>query len=664
MRKLGTLWVILASALAAQEVVAPTPEQAGPPRGDNADGYNITNSFETGYRFATLAGDEGMYRSQVNFGNGLRLLGSKLTIDSTDGHGRFFDEIVLTTQGLGNDPYESAMLRVRKNRLYRYDLLWRLDDYFNPGLTISQGNHLLDTQRRMQDHNLTLFPDSAFRLFVGYTRNEQDGMALTTVNDFSIAGNEFPLFGNMNRLENEYRLGGELNLFGVKLNVMHGWDNYTEGFATPYVLAGPGEQPLNGTGLSSFERTEPYHGSSPYWNLNLRADRKWISVGARFSYNSGGRNFLFNESALGTIIGAAQNEQIAVAGLGRHPVASGSLTLSLFPTSKLTITNQTSFYNSRFEGDSTYVQFDNATQSAAFLTFEQLGIVTVANATDATWRARKWMGFYAGYHYSERRIRSDELFTEANAQQLFPSELRNHLHVGLAGIRVQPLNGLNVRLEAEVGRADHPFTPAADGSYHALNGLVQYRRKTLTLSAGFNSDYNFNSVSISQYSSKSRSYSADASWAARDWLTFDASYVKMDVDTVAGIAYFALGQFVENGNSVYISNIHFGNLGVRFGIGKRVDLFVGYSRVQDVGDGRSNPLAPAEAQPAVPGIPAFIAAQTFPLTYETPSARLSVKLHERLRWNAGYQHYRYLEEFSVLQNYQAHTGYSSVTWSF
>ena len=41
---------------------------------------------------------------------------------------------MLSTSGLGNDPYQNASLRVQKNGLYRYDMLWREDDYYNPGL--------------------------------------------------------------------------------------------------------------------------------------------------------------------------------------------------------------------------------------------------------------------------------------------------------------------------------------------------------------------------------------------------------------------------------------------------------------------------------------------------------------------------------------------------
>ena len=81
------LFFAILGAASAQQVVPPTPEQVGPPRGDNAGNYNITQSFETGYRFSEVFGDIGEYRSDVNYGNGIRLLGSSLTIDSKDGHG-------------------------------------------------------------------------------------------------------------------------------------------------------------------------------------------------------------------------------------------------------------------------------------------------------------------------------------------------------------------------------------------------------------------------------------------------------------------------------------------------------------------------------------------------------------------------------------------------
>jgi hypothetical protein len=263
----------LVGALPGQQGVAPTAARVGPLRGEDVSGYNVVNSFETGYRFRSVGGDLGKYRSDVNYGNGVRLVASKLTVNSKDGHGRMFDEIVLTTQGLGNDPYQFSSLRIQKNRLYRYDMFWRSNDYVNPGLTIAGGQHLSDTQRRFQDHDLTLLPQSKIRLFLGYTRNSQDGPALTTIQLFDSRGDEFPLFSDIRRVRNEYRLGGEIQLAGVKLNWLRGWDDFKEDTPTLLPAASEGNNPNDRTTLASLRRDEPYHGTTPYWRLNLFTEK-------------------------------------------------------------------------------------------------------------------------------------------------------------------------------------------------------------------------------------------------------------------------------------------------------------------------------------------------------------------------------------------------------
>lgn len=282
--------VLLAPALLAQQVAAPTPDQAGSPRGENTSDYNVVDSFETGYRFAVVDGSVGTYRSDVNYGNGIRLLDSNLSVNSRDGHGRWFDQIVLTTIGLGNDPYQAVTLRVEKNNLYRYDMLWRLDDYYNPGLPVAGGLHLMDTNRHMQDHNLTLLPLSHVQFHLGYSRNTQDGPALSTVQlcfDGNIycgtAGNEFPVFENVRRETNEYRLGADVNLLGFKLTLLHSWIFFKDdtGYQENGLLTG--DNPSTGVTLNQFQRSEPYHGSNPYWLANLNRSGNTLAVNGRLT---------------------------------------------------------------------------------------------------------------------------------------------------------------------------------------------------------------------------------------------------------------------------------------------------------------------------------------------------------------------------------------------
>lgn len=650
----------------AQPTVAPTSEPVGPPRGNDLSDYNIVDSFETGYRFRTFGGSFDQYRSTVNYGDGIRLLSSFFTMNSKDGHGRFFDEIVLTTQGLGNDPYQNATLRISKNRLYRYDMHWRLNDYFNPGLVTDggAGQHLLDTEYTNQDHDLTLFPESNLKFFLGYSRGNQEGPAISTVQLFDARGNEFPLFENVRRLRNEYRLGNEFRIFGVRVNWMRGWEDFKEDSS---YLSGQnlGNDLANPTTLTSFQRNEPIHGTSPYWRAALFTDRKYFSASGRFTYVSGRNAFVLDETAMGTALFGAANRQIVTSGVAQRPALTGNLTLSFFPTSKLTLVNHTAVNNIRIDGNSVYAQFDNATQSLSYLVFEFLGIRTIANETDLNFQPSSWLGFFGGFHYSDRLIRSIE---ETNVQgNIFnaPSEQSNQLRSGVFGIRLRPRKPLSLIVSGELGRADRPLTPISDRNYHALDARLRYKLKKVLFSASAQENYNVNSVSLSSYASHARTYSGDASWAPKDWFSLDASYSKLHLNTAGGIAYFASGQFLTGQQSIYVSNLHVANFTAHFDIRKRADLFVGYSHTQDTGDGRSQNVLPAEFTGQLQQQPgAFYFNQTYPLRFLSPMARFSVRITQKLRWNVGYQYYGYNANFYNNLDYHAHTGYSSLLWSF
>ncbi|MBI4877118.1 MAG: hypothetical protein HY822_20990 [Acidobacteria bacterium] len=613
----------LAAAAAAQPTAAPTPVQVGSVRGDNVGDYNVTSAFEAGYRFRSVGGNLGKYRGDVNFGNGMRLLSGSLTVHSREGHGGLFDEIALSTLGLGNDPYQHSNLRVQKNGLYRYDLVWRLSEYYNPALPIAFGQHAAGTVRRLQDHDFVLFPQSALRLFAGYSRNSQDGPALTTVMPFASASDTIPLFADVRRLRNEFRLGGEVTVKGVRLNVLRGWDRFAENTTS--------------TG-ASFRRAEPYRGSSPYWRTTLAADRKLWAANGRFSHTDGLRHFYFEEMAAGTgRFGAALNRQILVAGDGRRPVTTGNLSLTLFPASRLTLTNHTACHSTRMEGDSVYREVNNSTALDNLLQFRYLGIRAISNLTDASFRAHRWVTLYGGYHFSTRRIRSRERQSVGDFSGLAAAEQDNRLHAGLAGLRLQPAKPLRISLDAEVGRAGRPFYPIGERNYHALGGRIQYKTRNLQLTAATRANYNTNSVVLSAHSSRARNYSFDGSWTARSWLSLDAGYSRLHLDTVSGLAFFALGS-LQNQRYAYRSDLGAVHGGARVALRSRADLWAGYSRVEDRRD--------------------------FALTFESPMARFSLRLTPKLRWNAAYQHYRYGEPLLRAQDYRAHTGYTSLLWAF
>jgi hypothetical protein len=663
--RLTFLFFLIANVASAQAPVAPSPDLAGERTGENVHNYNIVDSFETGYRYSTVGGSDAQYRSSVNYGDGIRLLGSSLIVTSKNGHGPLFDQITLSTQGLGNDPYESVVLRVERNRIYRYDISWRRNDYFNPGLVTAggDGQHLLDTQNRMQDHDLTLFPQSNVKVFLGFSNSSQTGPAYSSIQSFDDSGNIFPLFSNVHRVWREYRLGNEFQVFGIRVNWMHGWQDFKDDAGAALATSGvPGAIPIapeSGVSLNSFQASDPNHGTNPYWRAAIFTDRKVFHVNGRFTYSGGRRAFVTDESARGISSSLSRVQDVVTLGNAQRPVATGNLNFNFTPTPKLTIANSTSVYNVRTLGNSFFSEFDSATQTTQVLFYNDLGIRTVANETNLNYQLSPLVGFMAGYHYSNRLITSQEEFTFAGATSGRPVEQSNQLHSGDVGVRFTPLKPLSVLLSAEVGSNSQPFTPLADGDYHALSARVQYRAKTFHLMAAANANYNANSVSLTSYGSQSRTYSVSGSWTPRSRFTLDAGFNRAHTYTIGGIAYFVDPQLIQGQSSIYLSNINSIYAGVRYEIGKRIDLYAGYTRVQDLGDGRSTVAAGIGSAPSQ-----FQAVQTFPLAFQSPMARLSVKINNRLRWNAGYQFYGYRADFASLLGYRANTGYTSLSFSF
>jgi hypothetical protein len=665
MRARDWLWILAPAALLAQPTVAPSPE-AGTRRGEDAFGYNFVNSWEIGYRARQLAGEESKYRSDVNFGNGVRLLAAQAGIYSRDGRGKYFDQLVFSTQGLGNDPYQSATLRLEKNRLYRYELGWRQNEYFNPGLVSGRGRQGLDTRRRWQDHDLVLLPESRLRLLAGYSRNSQDGPALATFNIDGALGDEFPVFADIRRKQNEYRLGGVAELRGWRLTLVRSWENFKEDTRHGRTTPSEGDNPADRIRLFNLRRDEPYHGTTRSWRLHLASgERRSYALNGRFTYAGGRRAFVSDEVFTGTNrLGAERNRQLVVFGAGRRPVATGNLTLTLMPTSRLTVGNHTALYHVRMEGDAALTEFNNAVRLPAFVYFEALGIRTLANTTDINYRPSARVGLYGGYQFSTRRIRSRERLDVEGFEEIVPAEQTSTIHAGLLGLRLKPGGPLTLSFTGELGRADRPIYPTSERRYEAFGARAEYRTKTLRLAASAASRWNTNSTALSAHSARGRHYTADAAWTPSARLAVEAGYAKLHLDTASALAYFAAARLITGEQSIYRSNLHTGYAGLRLSLRNRLDIYLGYHRLQDAGDGRAAASQPPAGRAIGSAQAAFRAVQTFPVTYQSPLGRLSVRIRDKLRWNAGYQWYGYAEEFATFQNYRAHTGYTSLSWSF
>jgi len=494
---------------------------------------------------------------------------------------------------------------------------------------------------------------------LGYSRETQGGTGIATDQTFG-TGSAFPLFSRIKWQRNEYRIGNELHWHHTVFIWTRAWADFKDD--STYSLNGGPTASLAGNNglLTAFIRTQPFHGTNPYWTAALFQTNTLFTFNGRFTYTGGQGAFLSSEGAAGLSSSlVAQNVQITTFGQGKRPVATGNATFSLFPTSKLTIVNHTSIYNVRTEGNNEMIQLNNLTQLTQTLNFQSLGIRTVATDADLTYQLTPGLALISGYEYSNRRINSVEESMTTRGTSLIPFSQTNQLHSGNAGFRWRPLKPLSIMVDGEIGRANLPFTPKSEGNFNAIRSIVNYRVKNFQASASLRDERNATSVTLSSFSSHSRVWSASASWSGSSWLSLDANYSKLHVDTLGGINFFANGTHLANQVSYYLSNLHTASAGVRLNK-NRFTVYFGGSLAKDTGDGRGN----ATSTTVGPAIPAFQAAQTFPLQYLSPVGRLSIRISERIRWNAGFQLFDYQTPFSPAINFVARTGYTSLLWSF
>lgn len=214
-----TFSVFFIALIVVPSSYAQTTETKGIDSGD----YNIQQSIDLGYRATWINGSTDTYDTFVNLGQGPRLFNYDLNLRSLDHNGLLFDNLSFSNFGYGGDPNDVSRLRVDKNRWYNLQILFRRDknfwDYnllanpFNPSsstpsVAISSSPHALNLVRRMQDYNLTLFPQSRVHLRLGYSRNRNEGPGFFTTDGGTIAD----FNQNYSYTTNSYHVGADFKL--------------------------------------------------------------------------------------------------------------------------------------------------------------------------------------------------------------------------------------------------------------------------------------------------------------------------------------------------------------------------------------------------------------------------------------------------------------------
>ena len=716
-----TVVVITVVARAQQPSPSPAktePKPASTPveSGEDAGGYTIISSVEVGYRGIAVGGDHNKYRSDLNYKAGPRLFDSSLLLRAKEGKGDLFETLLVTSTGWGSDPYSNLRIKVEQPKWYRFDATYRRSKYFrfvnnlaNPNWVFSPtsfsvlpnpvtGDHGYNTRMQTGDFDLTLLPKNRhIRITAGYSPERYSGPIFTS---YHVGGNEFNFPSELKSRANDFRLGADGSVGPLDYSFMQGFRLFRD---DSFISLGPTPGAnLNSTAasLTSFSRREPARGDINYTRFSLHTlIAKKLDVTGRIVHSKATTRYQFLEDFAGRNwnpritgwppgpLAATPNilnrGQYNITGHTTRPNTLGDIGLTLLATNKLRISNSFKVEDFSIDGFALFSDFFSVTRgSGASLRTDEISLSNLdankltkyrkyQNTLEGDYQFNARYSMHFGYRYGSRRIEeSFEGFNLGSNGSLTPPAVRtsefeaeeNHTHAVIGGFKARPANNWTIYFDGEHGTADNVFTRIGNYDYTNFRGKSKYSpTQRLSLNAAIIVRNNSNpseiaGVSIEDFgvSVKSRTFTSSIDWTANSKLSFNTGYNFYWVNSNAVVDYFFNSIRHPLGRSLYFGRNHYFFIDTVARLHPRASLYASYRINKDTGQGNR------VADPT--GNPGFLIA-SYPMSFQSPEARLAIRLTRHVDWNVGYQYYNYNESTLVgprPENYHAHLPYTSL----
>jgi hypothetical protein len=715
-----TLVMFAGIVIAQNASPSPKPKKAAEPpttsanTGEDAGDYTVTGTLEFGYRGLRVDGDLNKYQSDLNYKAGPRLFDSTFLMQAKDGKASLFNNLLVTSTGWGADPSGQVRLSAEKSKWYRFDATYRRFKYFrfvnnfaNPNWIFSPatfsvrpnpvtGEHGYNTRTQLGDFDLTLLPkNEKIKINIGFSPERYSGPAFTT---YHLGGNEFNFVSNLKSRANDFRIGADGKLGPIDFSVLQGFRLFRD---DSFVRIGP----TRGVNLnpavaafSSFSRTEPASGEVDYTRLSAHTTiAKKLDITARLVHSDATSTYVFNESFTGTnfnprITGwpptppaATPNtlnlSQYNISGRTKRPNTLFDLGATLLATEKFRLSNTFRVETFEITGTGLFSDFFSITRGTRTDTvgFSNLDATRITkyrkyqDTIEGDYQFNSRYSFHLGYRYGSRHIEeSFDGFNFGSNGSLTPPAARtteeliedNHTHAFLGGFKARPANNWTLYFDAEHGSADNVFTRIGNYDYTNIRAKSRYapsRNLSFNLSVITKNNANPSEIAGSSLQNfgvdyKSRIFSSTVDWTANSRVAFSGGYNYnwVNSDAVIDFAYLGAPSSTIRGHALYFMRNHFVFIDATTQLHPRLTLFTAYRISKDNGQGDrlQSPI----------GSPATLIS-SYPMSYQSPEARLAFRIHRRLDWNLGYQYYNFRESplISVRpQNYHAHLPYTSL----
>jgi hypothetical protein len=642
---------LLAQQAAQQAAQQPAPESAASPTPSTEPW--ITGTLDFGYRFTSIGGDNDVYRSVVNLGQGPRLLGLDLTI--VDPQKRLFDHLDVRANNWGGDPYNTLHVNASKRGIYDFNFDYRDIAYFNllpsfadpllgSGLVLDEDSYF--ARRRMSDFQLDLLPGHRIMPYLAYGRDSGQGTGITT---FESDVNTYPVADRMFDKTDNYRGGVRLEFNRFHATLEQGGTTLRDDQQAydSTLNYGNNYQPYFGQTLDLTNLAQAYgiRGDSIYSKVLFTANPfSWIDVSGQFLYSRPETNVSYSQFDTGNLVLQQAilfytGEQALGFAEGKQPHTTGSLGFELRPLKRVRILE--SWMTDRMHTSAAGLVTDMILQPflSGPTTSTTLASLLVMNynqeQTDVLLDVTHRLTLRGGYRYVWGNAETGNLLIAGPGQE--SSELRQQ--VGLAGANFRASQKLSLNVDFEGASTDHAYFRTSLYNYQKMRARARYQlASTLSLQASFSLLNNQNPTPGINYDFLSRQNSLSAAWTPSKRVTILGEYTRSTLRSNIG---YLDPEFFSPALSLYRDNAHSASA--------LVDLALpGYAK-----------LAPRLAF----GGSLFISSGSRPTTYYQPLARLSLPLHKGLVWKSEYRYYGYGETFYQYEGFRAHLLQTGLTIS-
>jgi len=687
--------------------------------GESHGGFTIISSVEFGYRGKSISGDINKYQSDLNYTAGPRLFDSTFLMKSNE-NGGFFNTLLVTTTGFGADPSGQVRVNAENSKWYRFDGTYRrfkyfryLNNFVNPNWVFSPANfsvapnpvtgeHGYDTHTQLGDFDLTVLPKNRLiRFNVGYSPERYSGPAYT---NYHVGGNDFNFLNNLRSQANDFRVGADGQLGPIDWTFLQGFRRFRDDSSIELGRTlGINVNPTTAS-LNTFHRNEPARGSVNFTRFSAHTlIAKKLDITARLVYSKSTTDFTSTESFTGLnwnprVTGwppsppaATPNTlnqgQYIVTGDADRPNTLGDVGATWLVTDKLRISNTFRVEDFTISGNAVMSDFfsitrpNGATTKTDTVSFSNLDAHRrteyrkYQDIVEGDYQFNAGNAVHFGYRYGSRRIlEAFEGFNLGSSGSLSPPAVRtaeseeenNHTHAFFAGFKARPISNWTIFFDAEHGSADNVFTRIGNYNYTNVRAKSRYApNKKISFNLTLITRNNANpseiaGVSLNDFGVDTKSLVATAAvdWNVNSKLSINTGYNYNWLNSDAVVDYFYNSIQHPFGHSLYYVRNSFFFIDTTFRVARRATLYTSYRVNHDNGQGTrvANPI----------GNPGNLLS-SYPMTFQSPEARLAIKINRRLDWNVGYQYYNYNESLIVgprPQNYHAHLPYTSLRLYF